>query len=53
MVTGQHLDEATVKEFADKAFGDLSAMWTVALCYLGDRLGLFRDLHENGPRNSV
>ena len=49
MVTGQHLDEAKVKEFADKAFGDLSGMWTVALCYVGDRLGLFRDLHENGP----
>ena len=50
MVTGQRLDEAKVKEFADKAFGGgLSGMWTVALCYVGDRLGLFRDLHENGP----
>ena len=29
--------------------GDLSGMWTVALCYVGDRLGLFRDLHEDGP----
>ena len=48
-MTGQHLDEAKVKEFADKAFGDLSGMWTTALCYVGDRLGLFRDLHENGP----
>ena len=48
-MTGQQLDESEVQRFAERAIGDLSAMWTVALCYVGDRLGLFRDLHENGP----
>ena len=49
MVSAHGLDEAEVQRFAEQAMGDLSAMWTVALCYIGDRLGLFRDLHEHGP----
>ena len=35
----QHLDEGEVERFVEQAAGDLSGMWTVALCYIGDRLG--------------
>lgn len=43
------LDAAEVERFAGQAVADFSGMMTVALCNIGDRLGLFRDLHANGP----
>jgi SAM-dependent methyltransferase len=49
MATEQQIDEAKVEEFVERAIGDFSGMMTVALCYVGDRLGLFKDLRDNGP----
>lgn len=43
------IDETKLEEFAERAVGDFSGMMTVALCHVGDRLGLFQDLHQNGP----
>jgi SAM-dependent methyltransferase len=48
-MTTQQIDAAEVERFALQAVEDFSGMMTVALCHLGDRLGLFRDLAENGP----
>jgi 2-polyprenyl-3-methyl-5-hydroxy-6-metoxy-1,4-benzoquinol methylase len=36
-----------------KALGDLSGIMTTALCALGDRLGLFKDLAQNGPSTAA
>jgi SAM-dependent methyltransferase len=43
------MDQAKVEAFAERAVGDYSGMMTVALCHVGDRLGLFKDLRVNGP----
>jgi SAM-dependent methyltransferase len=53
VVTGTTVDEAKVDEFVARAVGDFSAMMTVALCNVGDRLGLFKDLNENGPATAA
>lgn len=53
MATEQTIDEAKVGQFAEQAMGDLSGMFTVALCHIGDRLGLFRDLAANGPATAT
>ena len=45
-------DQAKVHAFAERAFADLSATYTVALCAIGDRLGLFKDLAAHGPATS-
>jgi SAM-dependent methyltransferase len=52
MASGQ-VDHAKVDEFVQRAIGDFSGMWTVALCYVGDRLGLFKDLDANGPATAA
>jgi SAM-dependent methyltransferase len=49
MATEQAIDEAKVEEFLEQAIGDFSGTMTFALCHVGDRLGLFKDLAENGP----
>jgi hypothetical protein len=49
MATEQAIDEAKVEEFLELAIGDFSGTMTFALCHVGDRLGLFKDLAENGP----
>lgn len=46
------LDQKKVEEFVGKVLGDTSAALTTTLATLGDRLGLFRDLAENGPATS-
>lgn len=43
------IDTAEVERFAGRAVEDFSGMMTVALCHLGDRLGLFADLAQDGP----
>jgi SAM-dependent methyltransferase len=53
MVSEQQIDEAKVEEFAGKAIGDFGATMTVSLCHIGDRLGLFKDLNENGPATAA
>ena len=42
-------DEAKLEAFMEKAIGNLSGTMTTIQCVLGDRLGLFKDLAENGP----
>ena len=51
-VVEQQVDETKVEEFVGKALGDMSGLTTVLLAGIGDRLGLFRDLAENGPATS-
>jgi SAM-dependent methyltransferase len=53
MVTKPQIDLAKLEEFAGRAVGDFSGMMTVALCHIGDRLGLFRDLNDNGPASAA
>ncbi|HEX6122326.1 MAG TPA: hypothetical protein VFY89_04160 [Ktedonobacterales bacterium] len=40
------------RAFAERAAADLSATYTVAMCVLGDRLGLFTSLAKQGPATS-
>jgi SAM-dependent methyltransferase len=49
MATTQTIDEARAEQFLEKALGAFSNTMTTVLVVLGDRLGLFKDLHENGP----
>ena len=46
------IDEAKLEEFMGKIVGDLSGTVVTAMCVLGDRLGLFKDLAANGPATS-
>lgn len=51
--TAVQLDEEKARAFAKRAFKDLAATYTTALCLLGDRLGLFKDLAANGAATSA
>jgi SAM-dependent methyltransferase len=42
-------DTSALDDLAEKVFGDFAAAMTLPLVRLGDRLGLYRDLHEHGP----
>ena len=53
MTTEQRVDAAKVEEFAGRAISDFSGMMTVALCHLGDRLGLFKELGGGGPATAA
>jgi SAM-dependent methyltransferase len=53
MAVEQQIDETKIEEFVGQAIGDFSGMMTVALCHVGDRLGLFKDLSENGPATAA
>lgn len=46
------IDEEKVEEFLGKALTDLAGSTTIALCAIGDKLGLFKDLAANGPATS-
>ena len=45
-------DPAKTEAFVMKALGDLSGTLVTHLCYLGDRLDLFKDLDKHGPATS-
>lgn len=45
--------EQTAEEFTGRVLGDTSATATLALSLIGDRLGLFRSLAEDGPAGSA
>jgi 2-polyprenyl-3-methyl-5-hydroxy-6-metoxy-1,4-benzoquinol methylase len=51
--TGVELDEARLEAFMGKAVGDLSGIMAIALCALGDRLGLFKDLARQGASTAA
>jgi SAM-dependent methyltransferase len=46
------LNDQAVEAFAEKVFLDVAGAHTVFMGAIGDRLGLFRDLAENGPATS-
>ena len=46
------MDEARIEQFGKRLSGDLSATVVIAMCALGDRLGLFKELAANGPATS-
>lgn len=52
-MTIEALDPRKVEEVTDKAIGYLSGAAISALVHLGDRLGLYRALHEAGPVTSA
>ncbi len=43
------MDEAKLNQFVGKALADLGGAFSVPLVRIGDRLGLYRALHEDGP----
>jgi hypothetical protein len=47
------IDQQKMEEFVHKVLGDTSALTTAVLGALGDRLGLFKDLHAHGPATSA
>jgi 2-polyprenyl-3-methyl-5-hydroxy-6-metoxy-1,4-benzoquinol methylase len=53
MATQHTLDQAKLEAFMGKAIGDLSGSYAVAMCTIGDRHGLFKDLAAHGPATSV
>ncbi|MEV7614303.1 methyltransferase domain-containing protein [Streptomyces sp. NPDC089799] len=53
MATPPPPDGAKVEAFMEKALGDLSGTMAAGFCALGDRLGLFRSLAEDGPATSA
>ena len=52
MTTQPSVDQAKLDAFLGKVLGDLSGTTSTAMCVLGDRLGLFKDLAANGPATS-
>jgi 2-polyprenyl-3-methyl-5-hydroxy-6-metoxy-1,4-benzoquinol methylase len=53
MATTIAVDEAKVEAFAEKLLIDMAGATTTLLSALGDRLGLFRTLAEQGPATSA
>jgi SAM-dependent methyltransferase len=53
MATATEFDSAKVEAFVGKVLGDASATMSTMLAVLGDRLGLFKDLHTSGPATSA
>lgn len=43
------IDQVKLDQLVEQAFGDFVAAMTLPLVRLGDRLGLYRDLGDNGP----
>ena len=52
MATETHIDEAKAEEFLGKVIGDFAGAMTTVLTLIGDQLGLFKELAENGAANS-
>jgi SAM-dependent methyltransferase len=47
------LDEAKLEAFMGKVIGDVSGTMTTFLCSIGDRLGLFKVLADQGPATAA
>jgi SAM-dependent methyltransferase len=52
MVSQPLLDSTKTQAFADKVISDLVTTLVIAMCNLGDRLGLFHNLAQHGPATS-
>jgi 2-polyprenyl-3-methyl-5-hydroxy-6-metoxy-1,4-benzoquinol methylase len=46
------IDQQKMEQFVHRVLGDTSALTTAVLGAIGDKLGLFRDLHAQGPASS-
>lgn len=53
MTSKRRLDRAKLDAFSEKAFRDLSGTYVTIMCMLGDRLGLFGCLAEQGSATSA
>jgi 2-polyprenyl-3-methyl-5-hydroxy-6-metoxy-1,4-benzoquinol methylase len=53
MATAETLDEAKVEAFMGKLIGDFGGTMATFLAYLGDRLGLFKELERGGPADAA
>lgn len=51
--TADALDHSKLEAFMGKLIDDMGGTMTTLLSCLGDRLGLFKDLAENGPASSA
>ncbi|MBQ0721521.1 MAG: methyltransferase domain-containing protein [Gammaproteobacteria bacterium] len=51
--TDQQAPTPEAMAFVGKVIDNASGMMAIRLCAIGDRLGLFKDLAENGPATSV
>ena len=47
------LDETKLNQFIGQILGDLGGALSVSLVRIGDRLGLYKALHANGPMTSA
>src|SRR5262249_7448464 len=47
------IDQQKMDQFVHRVLGDTSALTTAVLGALGDKLGLFKDLHVQGPASSA
>src|SRR5205807_8875447 len=53
-MTARHgLDKQRAKAFTERVLADSSGMGVTMLAYIGDRLGLFKDLAAHGPATSA
>jgi 2-polyprenyl-3-methyl-5-hydroxy-6-metoxy-1,4-benzoquinol methylase len=52
MTTQQIIDQAKADAFVGKVLGDTAALAVTVLSSIGDRLGLFKNLAEQGPATS-
>ncbi len=52
-MTEQTFDKQKARAFTARVLADSSGMGVTMLCYIGDRLGLFKDLAERGPATSA
>src|ERR1700675_4794498 len=46
------VDETKLNQFIGQMLGDLGGALSVSLVRIGDRLGLYKALHESGPMSS-
>jgi hypothetical protein len=44
---------ATTEEFVGKALGDTTGLTNTVMAWIGDELGLWKDLHAKGAATSV
>ena len=47
------IDSAKTEAFVGKVFGDLAGVTNTAMASIGDQLGLFKNLAEQGPATST
>ncbi len=52
MSTQQTIDQAKADAFMGKVLGDTAALAVTVMSSIGDRLGLFKNLAQEGPATS-